>query len=254
MIDECVAGLESIGALPRCAGLLTGYLGKAEIGEAALGALAAHPGRQSGRRLRLRSGDRRCRARFMSRPASPNSCATAPCRRRRLRRRTPSNWNGWPAARSRCAGARRDRRRCARAAPASWSATSLPLEDTAADALDIMAGDVGPLAAAHAKTADRRQWRRRPVRGPVLPSLAGRPRGAAGARRRPQGLCVVAATAAAGASSPLVAAQDEIVNPSETLSPRRRFNSGRRTYFLRAPHLFDLIKAATGATRRKDEK
>src|SRR5271157_3331476 len=40
MIDECVAGLEAIGALPRCAGLLTGYLGKPEIGEAALGALA----------------------------------------------------------------------------------------------------------------------------------------------------------------------------------------------------------------------
>jgi pyridoxine kinase len=40
MIDECVAGLEAIDVLPRCAGLLTGYLGKAEIGEAALRALA----------------------------------------------------------------------------------------------------------------------------------------------------------------------------------------------------------------------
>ena len=40
MIDECAAGLEAIGVLPRCAGLLTGYLGKPEIGEAALGALA----------------------------------------------------------------------------------------------------------------------------------------------------------------------------------------------------------------------
>ena len=39
MIDECVAGLQAIGALARCAGLLTGYLGKAEIGEAALRAL-----------------------------------------------------------------------------------------------------------------------------------------------------------------------------------------------------------------------
>jgi pyridoxine kinase len=39
MIDECVAGLESIDVLPRCGGLLTGYLGKAEIGEAALRAL-----------------------------------------------------------------------------------------------------------------------------------------------------------------------------------------------------------------------
>src|SRR5271157_113714 len=41
MIDDCVAGLNAIGALGACAGLLTGYLGKAEIGEAALGALAA---------------------------------------------------------------------------------------------------------------------------------------------------------------------------------------------------------------------
>ena len=36
MIDDCLSGLEAIGVLPRCAGLLTGYLGKAEIGEAAL--------------------------------------------------------------------------------------------------------------------------------------------------------------------------------------------------------------------------
>jgi pyridoxine kinase len=39
MIDECMAGLEAIDVLPRCVGLLTGYLGKAEIGEAALRAL-----------------------------------------------------------------------------------------------------------------------------------------------------------------------------------------------------------------------
>ena len=39
MIDDCLSGLEAIGVLPRCAGLLTGYLGKAEIGEAALRAL-----------------------------------------------------------------------------------------------------------------------------------------------------------------------------------------------------------------------
>jgi pyridoxine kinase len=41
MIDECVAGLAAIGALPRCAGVLTGYLGKAEIGEATLRAVRA---------------------------------------------------------------------------------------------------------------------------------------------------------------------------------------------------------------------
>ena len=39
MIDDCVSGLEAIGVLPRCAGLLTGYIGKPEIGDAALRAL-----------------------------------------------------------------------------------------------------------------------------------------------------------------------------------------------------------------------
>jgi pyridoxine kinase len=39
MIDDCLGGLEAIGVLPRCAGLLTGYLGKPEIGEATLRAL-----------------------------------------------------------------------------------------------------------------------------------------------------------------------------------------------------------------------
>jgi pyridoxine kinase len=39
MIDDCLSGLAAIGVLPRCAGLLTGYLGKVEIGEAALRAL-----------------------------------------------------------------------------------------------------------------------------------------------------------------------------------------------------------------------
>ena len=39
MIDDCLSGLEAIGVLPRCAGLLTGYLGKPETGEAVLRAL-----------------------------------------------------------------------------------------------------------------------------------------------------------------------------------------------------------------------
>ncbi len=47
MIDECMEGLASIGALPRASGLVTGYLGKPEIGEAVLRALtrmrAANP-------------------------------------------------------------------------------------------------------------------------------------------------------------------------------------------------------------------
>src|ERR1700712_5736454 len=41
VIDDCVAGLAAVGALAGCEGVLTGYLGKAEIGEAALRAVAA---------------------------------------------------------------------------------------------------------------------------------------------------------------------------------------------------------------------
>jgi pyridoxine kinase len=48
MVDDCVSGLEAIGVLSRCAGVLTGYLGKAEIGEAALRAFE---------RVRVASGE-----------------------------------------------------------------------------------------------------------------------------------------------------------------------------------------------------
>jgi pyridoxine kinase len=41
MIDACVGGLQAIGVLHRCAGLLTGYLGKAETGDAVLRAFAS---------------------------------------------------------------------------------------------------------------------------------------------------------------------------------------------------------------------
>src|SRR5665213_3224823 len=41
LIDECVAGIAAIGALGRCDGVISGYLGKAETGEAALRAYTA---------------------------------------------------------------------------------------------------------------------------------------------------------------------------------------------------------------------
>ena len=52
-------------------------------------------------------------------------------------------------------------------------AKSLMLDDTPADALDMLAGGrSGVLAAARPKAADCGQRRRRPVRGSFLPSLA----------------------------------------------------------------------------------
>ena len=95
MIDDCVSGLEAIGVLPRCAGLLTGYLGKPEIGEAALRALDRIRAANGDGGLRVRSGDRRCRARgFTWPPASANSSVTAPSRSRPSPRQTPSSSNG----------------------------------------------------------------------------------------------------------------------------------------------------------------
>ena len=41
LIDELLEGLKAVGALERCDAVLTGYLGKPEIGEAALRALDA---------------------------------------------------------------------------------------------------------------------------------------------------------------------------------------------------------------------
>ena len=94
MIDECVAGLEAIGAFARCAGLLTGYLGKAEIGEAALRALAsiraANPKAAYACDPVMGASD----AALMWPRAWANSSAIARCRWRRSRRPTPSSSNG----------------------------------------------------------------------------------------------------------------------------------------------------------------
>jgi pyridoxine kinase len=48
LIGECVAGLEALGALASCDGVVTGYLGKAATGEAALAAVAAVRARNAG--------------------------------------------------------------------------------------------------------------------------------------------------------------------------------------------------------------
>ena len=94
MIDDCLSGLEAIGVLPRCAGLLTGYLGKAEIGEAALRALE---------RIRAANGEAPYACDpvigdvgpgFTWPPASASFSVTAPCRSRPSPRQTPSSSNG----------------------------------------------------------------------------------------------------------------------------------------------------------------
>ena len=94
MIDECVAGLQAIGVLPVCAGLMTGYLGKPEIGEAALRALASLRAANSQAPMPAILSSVTSDAGAMSPRASANSSATARCRSRPSPRPTPSNSNG----------------------------------------------------------------------------------------------------------------------------------------------------------------
>ena len=142
LIDECVAGLEAIGALSRCEALLTGYLGEPDIGEAALRALhalrRASPAAvyacdpvigNSGRGVYTRPGvgeffrDRALREADI---AAPNAFELA-----WLTNREPTNRSEAKAALSALYAL----------GPKIALVTSLSLEDTPADAIDLVAGD-----------------------------------------------------------------------------------------------------------------
>ena len=163
MIDDCVSGLEAIGVLPRCAGLLTGYLGKPEIGEAALRALD---------RIRAANGDAayacdpvigdvgpgvyvaagvgeffRDRALPLATIATPNAFE--------LEWLTGEPLSDLQAARRAIAALRAK-------GPRVVVATSLQLDDTPAGALDILAGDEAGL------------WRLRTPNLPISVNGSGR--------------------------------------------------------------------------------
>ena len=143
-IDECVEGLANIGALAKVDALLTGYLGKPEIGEAALRALgairAARPDAvwacdpvigDEGRGVYVAAGVGdffRERALARATLLTPNAFEL--------------EWlTGLPVA-------TRDQARAAIAAllargPAAVLATSLKLEDTPDDAIDMIVGESG---------------------------------------------------------------------------------------------------------------
>ena len=142
MIDACVAGLEAIGVLSGCEGLLTGYLGKAEIGEAALRALtavrAANPGAVyccdpvigdvgRGSYVAREVADFvRDRALSAATIATPNAFE--------LEWLTGVPARTLPQARSAIAALRSR-------GPKIVAVTSLTLDDTPADALDVLAAD-----------------------------------------------------------------------------------------------------------------
>ena len=219
LIDECVSGLEAIGVLSRCAGLVTGYLGKAEIGEAALRALD---------RIRVANGDAvyacdpvigdvgpgiyvaasvgeffRDRALPLATIATPNAFE--------LEWLTGERVNSLQTAR-RVIAALRAR------GPRVVVVTSLQLDDTPVGCLDVLAGDEGGL------------WR---VRTPNLPiSVNGsgdlfsalffhhwlethEARGAL-SRATSSVHAIVKATLAAGSRElSLIAAQSELTAPSQ---------------------------------------
>ncbi len=223
LIDECVAGLAAIGVLPACDALLTGYLGRPDIGEAALRALAsvraANPAAiyccdpvigDVGKGVYVAPGVGeffRDRALALADIATPNAFELA-----------------W------LTGERADDAAGLRAAllalhargPRVVLVTSLRLDDTPADALDMAASD------------GERIWRARTPLIPLNVSGAGDLTAALFlfhwlvARDTPDALAsvaasvygVVAATAALGRREmAIVAAQDEFVNPSHHFRP-----------------------------------
>ena len=219
MIDDCLSGLEAIGVLPRCAGLLTGYLGKPETGEAVLRALdriraanveavyACDPViGDVGPGIYVAAGVGeffRDRALPLATVATPNAFE--------LEWLTGEQVNTLQAARRAIAALR------ARG-PRVIVGTSLQLDDTPVGALDILAGDEAGL------------WR---VRTPNLPiSVNGsgdifaalffhhwlETHGAPEALSRAASsvYAVVKATLASGSGElSLIAAQDELTRPSQ---------------------------------------
>ena len=230
MIDECAAGLEAIGVLPRCAGLLTGYLGRPEIGEAALRALtrirAANPEAayacdpvigDVGRGSYVAAGVAeffRDRALPLATIATPNAFEL--------------EWlTGGPA------GNPRPKRQSAIAAlrargPRVVVAKSLSLDDTPADALDMLACD------------ERGLWRLRTPKLPIAVNGAGdlfaalffhhwlelRLTPEALSRTASSVFAIVAATLAAGTRElAIVADQEELSGLRKSFGPRRsKFN------------------------------
>jgi pyridoxine kinase len=218
MIDECVAGLHAIGVLARCAGLLTGYLGKAEIGEAALRALE-----------RVRAADREAayacdpvigdvgRGRYVTegvgeffRDRALSQATIAMPNAFELEWLTGVEIGDLPAARQAIAALR------ARG-PSVVVAKSMALDDTPADALDMLAGDSTGF------------WRLRAPKLPIAVNGTGdlfaalffhhwlETRGTREALSHAASSvhAIVAATHAAGSRElALVAAQDELVRPS----------------------------------------
>ncbi|MDE3175803.1 MAG: pyridoxal kinase PdxY [Pseudomonadota bacterium] len=225
LIGQCVAGLDAIGQLARCEGVVTGYLGQPEMGQGALAAVAAVRARNpaaayacdpvigdEGRGVYVRDGVAeffRDRALPAATIVSPNAFELA--------------WlTGQPCATR--AGALAALQSLRAKGPAVAFATSLKLEDTPADALDLIAVDA------------EGAWRVRTPKLPIAVNGAGdlvsalflhewlgrRDSAAALASASARVYAVVAATARAGARElQLVAAQAALAEPPLRFTPQR---------------------------------
>ncbi len=225
LIDECVAGLQAIGVLARCDGVISGYLGKAEIGEAALRAYASVKAARpraayscdpvigdEGRGVYVDVGV----AEFLRERALPAATALTPnaFELSWLTGRPVGNLDEAQAALAllRAQG------------PQVILVTSLRLADTPADTLDMIACDGAEF------------WRLRTPKLPIAVNGAGdlvaalfffhwlrsgsAPQALAGAASSVYG--IVAATLEAGARElAIIAAQDEIVRPTRLFRPER---------------------------------
>jgi pyridoxine kinase len=223
MIDDCVAGLRAIGALSRCAAVLTGYLGKPEIGDAVLRALnaviEANPGAvyacdpvigDDGRGVYVAAGV----GEFFRDHAAPKATILTP-NAFELQYLT-----ALPVSQRDEARAAVDLLRAR--GPRIVLVTSLRLEDTPADATDMLVAD------------PHGHWRLRTPKLPIAVNGAGDLLSALflhhwlRARDAPEALAsaassvygVVAATAAAGGRElAIVAAQQEFAAPSRRFRP-----------------------------------
>jgi pyridoxine kinase len=219
MIDDCLSGLDAIGVLSRCAGLLTGYLGKPEIGEAVLGALD---------RIRAANGEAAYACDPVIGDVGPGIYVSAGVgeffRDRALPVATIATPNAFEL--EWLTGERPNTLQTARRAiaklrargPRVAVATSIQLDDTPAGALDILAGDEGGL------------WRLRTPHLPISVNGSGDLFSALffhhwlEAHDTPEALsraassvhAVVKATLASGSRElSLIAAQEELTSPSQ---------------------------------------
>ncbi len=224
-IDDCVAGLAEHGVLKDCAGVLSGYMGSAGIGAAILRAVERVRGdnREAAYCCDPVLGDvdrgfyvRKGVAEFMRDHATPAATIL-----------TPNHFElGFlSGVASNNVGELRQALAALHArGPRVILVTSVELDDTPPDGLDLIAAEGGAL------------WRVRTSKAPIKVNGAGdviaalffnvwletRSAAAALARATSAVYALVAATAASGVKElALIAAQNELARPSKVFTPER---------------------------------